>query len=163
LKRAVFFQERGEVRAITVGSGNATQPAFLSGSNVELFATLTGKRSRVGSADEILGEKGFGRLTRPFVPDELAVADSVRRAAEARLDAARRELCRTGLKLRCEREASADDGQVLWHVWLTPPAALSLTGIGALRVWPITRGDGHAQETTRLFWKAMAAISSSNA
>jgi hypothetical protein len=146
LHAKAYIAERGWDTTITVGSGNATQPAFLSGRNVELFATLTGKRSRVGSVEEILGEKGFGRLTRPFVPDELAAADSVRLAAEARLDAARRELCRSGLKLRCEREPSGDDGHTLWRVWLTPPATLALTGIGALRVWPITRGEGHAQD-----------------
>jgi hypothetical protein len=50
------------------------------------------------------------------------------------------------LKLRCERELSADDGQVLWRVWLVPLAALSLTGIGALRAWPIARGEGHAHD-----------------
>jgi hypothetical protein len=146
LHAKAYIAERGWDTAITVGSGNATKPAFLSGSNVELFATLTGKRSRVGSVEEILGEKGFGRLTRPFVPDEFAAADLVQRAAEVRLDAARRELCRSGLKLRCEREPAGDDGQVLWRVSLTPPAALALTGIGALRVWPITRGEGHAQD-----------------
>jgi hypothetical protein len=134
LHAKAYIAERGWDTAITIGSGNATQPAFLSGINVELFATLTGKRSRVGSVEEILGEKGFGRLTRPFVPDELAAADSVRRAAEARLDAARRELCRSGLKLRCERERSTDDGKALWRVWLTPSEAVSLTGIGALHV-----------------------------
>jgi hypothetical protein len=83
LHAKAYIAERGWDTAITVGSGNATQPAFLSGRNVELFATLTGKRSRVGSVEEISGEKGFGRLTRPFVPDELAAPDSVRRAAEA--------------------------------------------------------------------------------
>jgi hypothetical protein len=146
LHAKAYIAERGWDTAITVGSGNATKPALLSGSNVELFATLTGKRSRVGSVEEILGEKGFGRLTRPFVPDEFAAADLLQRAAEARLDAGRRELCLSGLKLRCEREPARDDGQVLWRVWLTPPAALALTGIGALRVWPITRGEGHAQD-----------------
>jgi len=146
LHAKAFIAETGWDTAITVGSGNATRPALLSGSNVELFATLTGKRSRVGSVEEILGDKGFGRLTRPFVPDELAAVDSAQRAAEARLDAARRDLCRSGLKLRCEREQPTDDGGVLWRVWLTPSAALPLTGIGALRVWPITRGEAHGQD-----------------
>lgn len=146
LHAKAYIAEMGWDTAITVGSGNATRPALLSGSNVELFATLTGKRSRVGSVEEILGDKGFGRLTRPFVPDEMAAVDSAQRAAKARLDAARRDLCRSGLKLRCEREQPTDEGGVLWRVWLTPPAALPLTGIGALRVWPITRGEGHGQD-----------------
>jgi hypothetical protein len=35
-----------------MGYGDATRPTLLSGSNVELFATLTGKRSLVAVADE---------------------------------------------------------------------------------------------------------------
>lgn len=146
LHAKAFITELGWDTAITVGSGNATRPALLSGSNVEVFATLTGKRSRVGSVDEILGDKGFGRLTRPFVPDELIVVDTALRAAEARLDAARRDICRSGLKLHCERTQSADDGSLLWRVRLIPSAPLPLLGIGGLRVWPITRGEGHCRD-----------------
>ena len=149
LHAKIFIAERGWDTAITVGSGNATRPALLSGSNVELFATLIGKRSRVGSIEEILGEKGFGRLKRPFARGESATADSIQRAAEARLDATRRELCRSGLKLRCESIPPADDGDRLWRVWLTPPGPLPLLGIGALRVWPITRGEGHGQDALK--------------
>ncbi|WP_377830851.1 phospholipase D family protein (plasmid) [Bradyrhizobium lupini] len=146
LHAKAFIAELGWDTAITVGSGNATRPALLSGSNVEVFATLTGKRSRVGSVEEILGDKGFGRLTRPFVPDELVAVDTALRAAEARLDAARRDICRSSLKLRCERTQSADDGCLLWRVWLIPSAPLPLLGIGGLRAWPITRGEGHGKD-----------------
>ncbi|SPP93036.1 protein of unknown function [Bradyrhizobium vignae] len=51
---------------LTVDSGNATRPALITGRNVELFATLTGRRSQVGSIEEIFGDKGFGRLTPAF-------------------------------------------------------------------------------------------------
>jgi len=146
LHAKAFITEMGWDTTITVGSGNATRPALLSGSNIEVFATLTGKRSRVGSIEEILGEKGFGRLTRPFVPNELVAVDSALRAAEARLDAARRDICRSGLKLRCERTQSSDDDGLLWRVWLIPSTPLPLTGIGGLRIWPITRGEGHGQD-----------------
>jgi len=146
LHAKAFITEMGWDTTITVGSGNATRPALLSGSNIEVFATLTGKRSRVGSIEEILGEKGFGRLTRPFVPNELVAVDSALRAAEARLDAARRDICRSGLKLRCERTQSADGDGLLWRVWLIPSTPLPLAGIGGLRIWPITRGEGHGQD-----------------
>lgn len=144
LHAKAFIAERGWNTAITIGSGNATRPALLSGRNVELFATLTGKRSQVGSVEEILGDAGFGRLTRPFVRDETSPISAGQRAAEARLDAARRELCRSGVRLRCERSTSMSDGPSVWHLWLVPPAPLALDQIGSLRVWPITRGDGHA-------------------
>lgn len=146
LHAKAFIAEMGWDTTITVGSGNATRPALVSGSNVEVFATLSGKRSRVGSIEEILGDKGFGRLTRPFVPNELVAVDAALRAAEARLDAARRDICRGGLKLRCERTQSADDGSLLWRVWMIPSTPLPLAGIGGLRVWPITRGEGHGQD-----------------
>lgn len=157
LHAKIFIAERGWDTAITVGSGNATRPALLTGNNVEIFATLTGKRSQVGSVDEILGDKGFGRLTRPFVCGELNVADAAQRAADARLDTARREVCRGGLKLRCERTEASDDGTSLWRVSLVPAAPLPLTGIGLMRVWPITRGDDHARDVLESMRKGQPA------
>jgi hypothetical protein len=145
LHAKAFIAERGWDTAITVGSGNATRPALLTGRNVEIFATLTGKRSRVGSVEEILGDKGFGRLTRPFVRNEMNAVDAAQRAAEARLDLARREICRGGLKLRCERTTPTADCASVWQVWLVPSEPIPLAGVGTLRVWPITRGDGHAR------------------
>ena len=121
LHAKAYIAERGWDTAITVGSGNATRPAFLSGSNVELFATLTGKRSRVGSVEEISARRDSAGSHAPScaMNSPSQIRSACRRGA-ARL-AARRELCRSGLKLRCEREPSADDGQVPWRVWLTPP------------------------------------------
>lgn len=144
LHAKAFIAERGWETAITVGSGNATRPALLTGSNVEIFATLTGKRSRVGSVEDILGDKGFGRLTRPFVRGEAGAVDPAQRAAEARLDQARRAICRSGLTLRCERSEHTADAAPVWRLWLVPSEPLPLAGLGALRVWPITRGEGHA-------------------
>ena len=146
LHAKVFIAERGWDTAITVGSGNATRPALLNGRNVEIFTTLTGKRSRVGSVEEILGHKGFGRLTRQFVRNETEVVDAGQRAAEARLDQARRQICRSGLTLRCEHGEYSVDGAPVWRVLLVPPAPLPLTGLAALRTWPITRGEGHARD-----------------
>jgi hypothetical protein len=146
LHAKAFVAESGWDTAITVGSGNATRPALLSGSNVELFTTLTGKRSRVGSVEEIMGAKGFGRLTRPFVSNELPAADPDQRAAEARLDEARRLLCRSGLTLRCKKSDPGDTGGALWRLLLVPAAPLPFGGLGALTVWPITRGEAHGRD-----------------
>jgi hypothetical protein len=144
LHAKAFIAEIGWDTILTIGSGNATRPALLSGNNVELFASLQGKRSKVGSVEQIMGEKGFGRLARAFVPSELDPVDPAVVTAEARLDEARRALCRGRLRLRCERTDSDDADEHLWRVWLTPLEPLPLKGIGSLSVWPITRGDGHA-------------------
>ncbi|WP_330450042.1 hypothetical protein FLP41_07130 [Paracoccus marcusii] len=84
-------------------------------------------------------------------------ADAAQRAAEARLDLARREICRSGLKLRCERGEPTADGASVWRVWLVPPEPLPLAGIGTLRVWPITRGDGHANSVLGLLRQGQPA------
>jgi hypothetical protein len=146
LHAKAFISEASWNTTITIGSGNATQPALLSGRNVELFATLSGKRSRVGSVDDIMGPRGFGRLTRPFDPGDPVAIDSDIRAAEARIDDARRSLSGGGLRLRCERMDADETGETPWRVWLRPAKSLSLAGIGALSVWPITRGEDHGQD-----------------
>lgn len=143
LHAKAFIAEIGWDTVLTIGSGNATRPALLSGNNVELFASLRGKRSRVGSIEQIMGEKGFGRLTRPFVASELDPVDPAVISAEKRLDEARRALSRGALRLRCER-IEDETSEHPWRVWLTTSEPLPLKGVGALAVWPITRGDGHA-------------------
>ena len=144
LHAKAFIAEIGWDTVLTVGSGNATRPSLISGSNVELFVSLRGKRSKVGSVDQIMGDNGFGRLTRTFVPNELDPTDPAVVVAEAQLDDARRVLCRGDLRLRCERTVSEDAEDHAWRVWLDPPKSLPLKGIGSLSAWPITRGDGHA-------------------
>ncbi|MEQ1713461.1 MAG: phospholipase D family protein, partial [Hyphomicrobium sp.] len=146
LHAKAFIAEIGWDTILTIGSGNATRPALISGNNVELFASLQGKRSRVGSIEQIMGSKGFGRLTRAFVASELDPVDPAVVTAEALLDDARRALCRGALRLRCERLEREDAGEHPWRVLLTPSGPVSLKGIGSLSAWPITRGDGHACE-----------------
>ncbi|MCY4451341.1 MAG: hypothetical protein OXC01_05285 [Immundisolibacterales bacterium] len=114
--------------------------------NVELFVSLRGKRSKVGSVEQIMGDEGFGRLTRGFVANELDPADPAIVTAEALLDDARRALCRGELRLRCERIGSEDAEEHAWRVWLDPPKSVPLKGIGSLSAWPITRGDGHSRD-----------------
>ena len=146
LHAKAFISENGWNTTITIGSGNATRPALLSGANVELFATLTGKRSKVGTVDEIMGADGFGRLTRAFDVGELPQADSEIREAEARINEARRSLCHGSLRLRCEQTTANEISETLWRVWLVPTGPMPLPGIGRLSAWLITRGEGHGQD-----------------
>ena len=146
LHAKAFISENGWNTTITIGSGNATRPALLSGANVELFATLTGKRSKVGTVDEIMGPDGFGRLTRAFDVGELPQADSEIREAEARINEARRSLCHGSLRLRCEQTTANEISETLWRVWLVPTGPLPLPGIGTFSLWLITRGEGHGQD-----------------
>ena len=113
LHAKAFVQENGWDTSITIGSGNATRPALLTGRNVEVFATLTGKRSRVGSISGIFGPDGFGRVLRGFRPAEISPLDAGQRAAEQRIERARRELINAGLALSCRAQRDEEGGQAL--------------------------------------------------
>ena len=150
LHAKIYVQEQGWRTRLTLGSGNATSAALLAArgratSNVEVFATLTGMRSKLGGIDDILGDTGFGRLTRTFQRGEVEKPDPANAAAERALLEARRALARGGLRLCCEEVE--DVGDPRWRLLLIPPdGGLPLERLGRVRVWPITLGEGHHRE-----------------
>ena len=111
LHAKVFVQEIGWDTTITVGSGNATRPALLTGKNVEVFVTLTGKRSKIGGITDIFGTDGFGRVLRTFQPGEIPERDVSLHDAEQRIERVRRELAGAGLVLHCSAQKDVQDGQ----------------------------------------------------
>ena len=122
---------RGWDTAITVGSGNATRPALLSGSNVEIFATLTGKRSRVGSVEEILGRQGVRPAHTAFRaatswPPPIRRSGPPRRGLDAGAPRALPQRPEAPLRARASRPTMAAS---LWRVWLDATRSRSpLTG-----------------------------------
>lgn len=146
LHAKAFIQEVGWDTVLTVGSGNATQAALADRkvvNNVEVFATLTGKASKVGSVENILGAQGFGRLLCPFVAGDVSADAAAVKAAERRLEEARRVICKAGLSLRCERAPAEGEEAAGWRVELRAARPLVLASVASAFVWPITRGEGH--------------------
>lgn len=159
LHAKAFIQEIGWDTVLTVGSGNATQAALADRNrvnNVEVFATLTGKRKHVGSVEEILGAQGFGRLLCPFIATETSADAAAAKAAERRLEDVRRQICAAGLTLRCERAPAEGDDPGGWRLWVVCRKQLDLADLGGASIWPITRGDGHRCD-------ALAALTAGNA
>jgi hypothetical protein len=97
-------------------------------------------------ADDILGAQGFGRLLRPLEASDAAALSAEAKAAERRLEDARRILCKASLALRCERAAAEGEDAGGWRVWLTRAKPLILPNLAAAYVWPITRGEGHRRD-----------------
>ena len=146
LHAKVFVQETGDHTAITVGSGNATRSALITRKNVEVFATLVGRRSSVGCIEEIFGPKGFGRVLRAFRPAEVQEADADLRDAERRVELARKELVNAHLILDCTSDRDERTGEKLWKVLLRPGRAVCLDGLVAATCWPITLGEPHSRD-----------------
>lgn len=149
LHAKAFIQEISWDTMITVGSGNATQAALANRkivNNVEVLASLTGKTSKVGSVENILGAQGFGRLLRPFEANEASAITAEAKAAERRLEEARRLLCKASLTLRCEPVPAEGDAVAGWRVWLGCSKPLVIAHLAAAYAWPITRGEGHRRD-----------------
>lgn len=143
LHAKVFVTERyprpESTTDLTVGSGNATAAALLNGSNVEVFATLSGPSRRMGWVADHIAPERLGRFLRPWQPPAASAAPDPAVAAEARLEAIRKALAAADLTLRC---TPAEDGRI--GLTLTARGTLTLPAALRAELWPLTLGPNHA-------------------
>ena len=115
-----------------VGSVNATDAAIRFGNNIEVWAELVGKSSRLGQIDDLLGKDGFGGVLTEFDPaTPMLEADAEQLAAEKALELARASLVASKLSIRC----LAQDDE--WRLVLHTSAPVGLGGVTAA-VWPLS-------------------------
>lgn len=144
LHAKAFITERYSSTEITMGSGNATSAALLSGSNVEVFATLSGYIRDIGSVEDQMAPENLGRFLRDFVPESADPAGADL-AVERRADALLREIAKASPRLRCE--AGPDNSVTLFlsvKEAVNPPEGLSL------RIWPLVAGEAWGIDVTTL-------------
>ena len=141
LHAKAFVTERWSTTEITIGSGNATSPALLDGRNVEVFATLSGPTSRLGSMDDQFAPDRLGRFLRPFTPHPPLASAATE--AESRIEAGVRALAASDLRLRCRRSG---EGLRLTLEADAPVASDDLD----VEVWPLVPGPQHATGASRL-------------
>jgi hypothetical protein len=141
---AVGFHAKGLVlrcgwsTRLFIGSVNATPAALLNGANIEVWAELAGKRSKVGGIEELLSPDGFGAVLTDFDPaTPCAAEDPIKVAAEARVEAARAALVAAELSVRCE----PSDGD--WRLVLLSTAPVNLDEV-SVTTWPLSLVDTHA-------------------
>ncbi len=133
LHAKAYLLEKGWNTILYVGSANATGAALVQRSNVEILVELSGKRSRVGGVDSLLGENGLGPVLSEHIPprESEAMEDAEDRARKA-IEATRKSLGEARLKVVCE--ADKED----WRLTLLPAWPVELSGISGLKAWPIT-------------------------
>ncbi len=133
LHAKAYVVEKGWNTRLYIGSANATGAAFLRRNNTEILVELVGKRSRVGSIETLLGEKGLGPVLSEYVPSqEPPTTEEEKDRARKALEAAKDSLSEAALKVVCEAEKDA------WRLTLESSSRVTLSGISRLRAWPIT-------------------------
>jgi len=141
LHAKVIGIEHGHDVSWFVGSANLTAAAFF-GRNVEVMASMTGRKGRKGgrsgSGIERFIESGFINLCEPYHRSETVEAAPERLKAMATLEAARKQLLEDGaLRVVC-----APDGESwTWSLIgkLTTPPEIEIAA------WPVSVGENQAR------------------
>ena len=133
LHAKAYIAENGWDTTLYLGSANATNASLVAGSNVEILAELTGKRSRIGGIDSFLGDHGMQEYLIEFEPPEEPPPLSAEEQAERIIDAARADLMLAGIRLSC-RPADAD----AWDLSIFAKRNIKLKQIESIRIWPIS-------------------------
>jgi len=133
LHAKAYLFEKGWNTEIVVGSANATNAALISKKNLEILVSLTGKRSKVGGIDELLGDDGMGEYLIAFDTTDEVELDLERREAEELIEKARLVISDADLSIKC-RSCLQEN---LWTLELTGHLP-NIDGITSIRVWPIT-------------------------
>lgn len=137
LHAKAIITRTGASTTLYVGSANCTDAALLRGSNVEVVAELKGRRTKVGSPSDWLGESGLGSLLRPHEPVKgFTFAED---DGERALEEVRQRFVESGLALRCQ---VLDSGLYSLTLEVVPtPAAASIT----VAAWPLSRSQDEAR------------------
>ena len=135
----------------SVGSANLTAAAF-TGSNVEMMASVTGKKGGAGGRG--IGhflDGGFRKLCVPYQRIEQEAEDPQVTDARARLEAACDALVDAGLQVVC---AFADD---LWTLTIDGNVALPADDV-EVAAWPVSLAEDQARRLPeRLRWRLPVA------
>lgn len=133
LHAKAYIVENGWDTTLYLGSANATNASLVAGTNIEILAELTGKRSRVGGIDSFLGDEGLREYLTEFEPPEEPPPLSVEEQAEKIIDAVRSELMLAGIRLSC-----AAAGEDVWDLRVSAKRNIKLKRIERIRIWPIS-------------------------
>lgn len=119
---------------VVLGSANATVPALLNGSNIELLVELIGKSSSVGRPEDFLSsEAGIGEVIVDFDPEMYPAGSDENGLDERRkIDYLRKFLVKSGLSISCM------DLEGSYRMELVSDRSIAVHEGIEVRVWPIT-------------------------
>lgn len=138
LHAKLFIATSGANTHLFVGSANATSAA-LSGRNVEFMVELQGRKRRVGTPVDLLGDDGMGPLLRDYT--SVDGGEEGPDADEALLEEVRAALCVAALRLECAAQ------ETLWAMRLVGFADL-WQGKVAVSAWSATVPASHGVRLT---------------
>ena len=145
-----------------IGSANLTAAAF-GGSNVEMMASVTGRKGRRGGVsghgiDRFLdGAAGFRKLCVPYRRGEVEPEAAEAVSARLRLEEARDHLAQADLHLLCSPAGEAGEAGEAWSLNLH--GRLALPDDIEITAWPISVAEDDARRLDLpLSWSLPVAL-----
>jgi len=138
LHAKLYVCEEGDATRLFVGSANATYPALVGATNVEVLAELLGSRARLGSVEEFLGEDGFGALLEDFDPEDVEEPKPDDVEAQGLIERACDTVADLAFRLSCRPADDVDGDRQRWLLELSADDSIELASGLRVTAWPIT-------------------------
>ena len=142
LHAKLYLCDDADGTRLFVGSANATHPALIRTTNVEVMVELAGSRNRLGSVEEFLGKDGFGAILEDFDPHDVDPPKPEDVEAKRQLDLACDTVAASELRLSCHEADDAHGESPSWRLRLRADNPIELPPGLRIAAWPITLPRG---------------------
>ena len=142
LHAKLYLCDEADGTRLFVSSANATHPALIGSTNVEVMVELAGSRKRLGSVEEFLGKDGFGAILEDFDPHDVDPPKPEDVEAQKQLERACDAVAASELRLRCHEADDAHRENQSWRLTLRADDPIELTPGLQTAAWPITLPRG---------------------
>ena len=142
LHAKLYLCDEADRTRLFVGSANATHPALIGSTNVEVMVELAGSRKRLGSVEEFLHKDGFGAILEDFDPHDVDPPKPEEVEAQKQIELACDAVAASELRLTCHA-ADEDQGESQsWRLRLCADDPIKLPSGLRIAAWPITLPRG---------------------
>ena len=142
LHAKLYLCDEADGTRLFVGSANATHPALIGTTNVEVMVELAGSRKRLGSVEEFLGKDGFGAILEDFDPHDVDPPKPEDVEAQKQLERACDAVAASELRLCCHEADDVHGESQSWRLKLRANAPIKLPLGLRIAAWPITLPRG---------------------
>lgn len=150
LHAKIYVFDCGWDTYITVGSANASAAALLNAKNVEILATMIGRRSRLGDISSLFGEQGLGAALIPYIaPDSPPDVDPQAELAEANLELALKAILDALMRIKCVRQTDGEH----WNLFLQCEKPVVMSGVKRAHCWIVTTDRSTARDLSQVSGK----------
>lgn len=133
LHAKAYITELSWYTTLYLGSANATNASLLSVNNVEVLVELTGRTSKVGGIEDLLGEESLRDYLTDFVPPDSPPPLSLEEQADEVLNVARCAIAQAGLHITIEHL-----GEDTYYYAIKAKQPLLLPRIISNQIWPVS-------------------------